>query len=230
VTGLILGLKVVAMNLLITIFPDAEKVGPDGSKGAKGPVGTRVCSGPYFAAAKEAVLANTPLGRDVTIEKVAPPNGGLLLNQLMIPTRILRWVNLGVCEPRVEAVDEDINKVGIHFRVIVGLSKMEEEFTPPFGAGAVRAPDQMVSVFDLAAVKAMGSGQSIVPVRPARGREKIITYFSDLDALEVKSVDRLSVCLPIDGIAALGRPLIAELEVLQVRRDREGFTDGLFKF
>jgi hypothetical protein len=50
---------------------------------------------PDFSLSKESILVDPPLGGKVSIEEVTPSDGGLLMNQLMIPC----GVDGGMVEP-----------------------------------------------------------------------------------------------------------------------------------
>ena len=106
-------------------------------------------------AADEIILFYPPLGGEVAIEEMAPPNGGLLVNESMVPSRELSGVDGGPSKLTVETSDEDIEKVVIRGVRVVGFADLGYQRAAPFMTGRVGALKDVVAVFLLPAVEAV---------------------------------------------------------------------------
>ena len=96
---LVCRLHIVAMVLFVTLVPDAKEISPEGSQGAKYPVGPCESLSADFAVSEKQILTDTPLGSDMTVEQLAPAYGGLFSDQLVVALWVADGCNWLVSEP-----------------------------------------------------------------------------------------------------------------------------------
>ena len=58
-------------------------------------------------------LTTLPLHVNVAVEEMSPPDVCLFVNELSVPAGVSSGIDLGVIEPGVDTVDENINQVWI---------------------------------------------------------------------------------------------------------------------
>ena len=69
-----------AMDRLVAMGPDPEEVIPNGRKCTKSPVGASMGACSNVTSPEELVLSDAPLGTQMTVKQVAPPNGRLFVD------------------------------------------------------------------------------------------------------------------------------------------------------